>query len=82
MDRVLTHAAFDLPADCIGDLVVASTAGKALGTAEEEHDLTLRFHGGLDQQVLAFIVNGAMNETGDRDKLHNCDAWITAVAAG
>lgn len=91
MDRVLTRAeacaAFDLPADRIGDLVVTSVAGKALGTAEEEHDLSgldvpLRSHGGLDEQVVPFIVNGAINRKSDRDTLRNYDAWITAVAAG
>lgn len=90
MDEVLTRdqacAAFDLPADRIGDLVVTSVAGKALGTAEAEHDLSgldvpLRSHGGRDEQVVPFIVNGAMRGA-DPATLRNYDAWITAVAAG
>ena len=80
--RVEACDRFDLPADRIGDLVVTCFAGKALGTAEAEHDLSgldvpLRSHGGLDEQVVPFIVNGAM---GYRDNLRNYDAWITAVA--
>ena len=87
MDQVLTRAEacdrFDLPADRIGDLVVTCLAGKALGTAEAEHDLSgldvpLRSHGGLDEQVVPFIVNGPM---GDQADLRNYDAWITAVAS-
>lgn len=89
MDRVLTRdeacKVFDLPTDRIGDLVVTCVARKALGTAEEEHDLTgldvpLRSHGGLDEQVVPFIVNGAMNRGPNSDILRNYDAWITAVA--
>lgn len=90
MDQVLTRheacAAFDLPTDRIGDLVVTCVAGKALGTAEEEHDLSgldvpLRSHGGLDEQVVPFIVNGPMNLHSTSTSLRNYDAWITAVAA-
>ncbi|QBX34313.1 phosphonoacetate hydrolase [Paracoccus liaowanqingii] len=88
MDQVLTRreacARFDLPADRIGDLVVTCVAGKAIGTAEEEHDLTgldvpLRSHGGLDEQVVPFIVNGPMGSHQNSTTLRNYDAWITAV---
>lgn len=88
MDRVLTRddacKAFDLPADRIGDLVVTCVAGKALGTAEEEHDLSgldvpLRSHGGLHEQIVPFIVNGPMGAETDPATLRNYDAWFMAV---
>lgn len=87
IDTVLTRAdacaRFDLPADRIGDLVVTCAADWALGTREEEHDLTgldapLRSHGGLDEQVVPFIANFAMAQPADG--LRNYDAWQVATS--
>lgn len=87
MDAVLTRAEacerFDLPPDRIGDLVVTSKAGWALGTAEEEHDLSgldapLRSHGGLDEQVVPLITNGILPSKTEGE-WRNYDAWWIAT---
>jgi phosphonoacetate hydrolase len=82
IDTVLTRAeacaAFDLPPDRIGDLVVTSRADWALGTRQAEHDLTgldapLRSHGGRDEQVVPLVSNVPV--MAGRDGLRNYDAW-------
>ena len=58
-------AAFSLPADRIGDLVVVSDVHKVLGLSPEAHDLTqlkepLRSHGGLSEQNIPFLCTSAL----------------------
>jgi phosphonoacetate hydrolase len=69
IDKVYTRqeacAAFDLPDDRIGDIVVISggpSASKVIGTSRARHDLSgldapLRSHGGLTEQEVPFISN-------------------------
>ena len=61
LDRAAAAAAFDLPADRIGDLIVLADAETVLGRSREVHDLgalhgTLRSHGGLHERTVPLIV--------------------------
>ncbi len=61
LDRAAAAAAFDLPADRIGDLIVLADAHTVLGRSREAHDLsalhgTLRSHGGLHERTVPLIV--------------------------
>ena len=61
LDRAAAAAAFDLPADRIGDLIVLADADTVLGRSREAHDLTalhgtLRSHGGLHERTVPMIV--------------------------
>lgn len=54
-------AAFELPEDRLGDLIVVSEKHKVLGTSAERHDLSqlkepLRSHGGVSEQKVPLIV--------------------------
>ena len=79
LDRAAAAAAFDLPADRIGDLVVLGDGQTVLGRSREAHDLTqlrgtLRSHGGLHERtvpliVLAPLTPGSLNGR----ELHNRD---------
>ena len=89
LDRHAAAAAFDLPADRIGDIVVLADGETVLGRSRELHDLsalhgTLRSHGGLHEQTVPLIVldplaDGAL----DGRELHNRDLhdlllnWVT-----
>ena len=82
MDRAAACAAYALPPDRIGDIVVTSDADTALGTAPDKHDLTgldapLRSHGGPDEQEVPFIVNGPLGLPAEG--LRNYDAWQVAT---
>ena len=59
--RAAAAAAFDLPADRIGDLIVLGDAHTVLGRSRDVHDLsalhgTLRSHGGLHERIVPLIV--------------------------
>jgi phosphonoacetate hydrolase len=79
LDRGAAAAAFDLPADRIGDLIVFADGETVLGRSREAHDLSdlhgaLRSHGGLHERtvpllVLAPLAAGAI----DGVQLHNRD---------
>jgi phosphonoacetate hydrolase len=61
LNRAAAAAAFELPADRIGDLIVLADAGTVLGRSPEVHDLselhgTLRSHGGLHERTVPLIV--------------------------
>jgi phosphonoacetate hydrolase len=76
-------ARFELPADCIGDLVVTSTRHVTLGTAPEKHDLSgldepLRSHGGLTEQRVPMIANRKLGVPQGR-KLRNFDVFDVAL---
>ncbi|CAD5373453.1 Phosphonoacetate hydrolase [Rubrivivax sp. A210] len=88
IERVLTReqaaAAFELPADRIGDLVVVSERSTVIGTAAARHDLgalevPLRSHGGISEQRVPLIVNRPIAglETGRRWR--NFDAFELAL---
>ena len=59
---------FELPRDRLGDVVVVTVGGWAVGSSPERHDLSgltapLRSHGVLAEQVVPVIVNRPL--TGD-----------------
>ncbi|OIS93715.1 phosphonoacetate hydrolase [Brucella cytisi] len=90
IDVVLGNAAaaerFELPTDRIGDVVLVSTANKAIGTSEHRHDLAalnepLRSHGGLTEQEVPFIVNRQMPDLPNAPGLRNFDAFFYATKA-
>jgi phosphonoacetate hydrolase len=61
LDRDAAAAAFELPADRIGDLVVLGDEHTVLGRSHAAHDLSalhgaLRSHGGLHEQTVPIIV--------------------------
>ena len=61
LDRDAAAAAFDLPRDRIGDLIVLADAVTVLGRGEADHDLSalngaLRSHGGLHEQTVPIVV--------------------------
>ena len=65
LDRAAAAAAFELPADRIGDLVVLADRSTVLGSAEEKHDLSgldvgLRSHGGLHERPVPIAVLNPM----------------------
>lgn len=72
-------AAFELPEDRMGDLIVVSTRHKVLGTRAEEHDLSqlkepLRSHGGVSEQTVPLIVSKPVDGLDGRP-LRNFDAF-------
>ncbi|MBT6093870.1 MAG: phosphonoacetate hydrolase [Rhodospirillaceae bacterium] len=77
---------FELPPECIGDIVVISEKHKVIGTTEAEHDLSglnepLRSHGGATEQNIPLIVNRKLNRENsdlDFDGLRNFDAFYVA----
>lgn len=66
-DKASACAAFDLPADREGDVVVISDAGTAIGASEAKHDLKaleghrLRSHGGIAESRVPFILSAPLN---------------------
>jgi phosphonoacetate hydrolase len=72
-------AAFELPEDRMGDLIVVSRDTKVLGTTAAKHDLSgltdpLRSHGGMTEQTVPVIVNRKVQ--GLHDDLRNFDAFL------
>jgi phosphonoacetate hydrolase len=89
MEAVLTRdeavARFELPTDRIGDIVMTSDAGMSIGTSAHRHDLAaldvpLRSHGGLQEQVVPFIVNRVL-DLPHAPELRNFDAFSVACQA-
>ena len=81
-DKPSACAAFDLPPDREGDVVVISDAGTALGASEANHDLSaleghrLRSHGGLSEKRVPFIISTPLNrEYGARAKSTNLRSY-------
>ncbi|GGO75413.1 phosphonoacetate hydrolase [Marinobacterium nitratireducens] len=75
---------FELPADRIGDLVIVSRAGWALGSSPDQHDLSgldvpLRSHGGLSEQRVPFLLNRQIDW--DSNRLRNFDIYFAALNA-
>ncbi|AKS35142.1 phosphonoacetate hydrolase [Mycolicibacterium goodii] len=95
VDQVLErHEAavlYRLPADRIGDIVVLSAAGTAVGRYAEWHDLSgldapLRSHGALGELQIPFIVNRPLPQLqpldepfGETAYVHNYDAFWVAT---
>ena len=92
LERHEAAALFSLPADRIGDIVLLSAAGTAVGRYEAWHDLSgldapLRSHGALGELQIPFIVNRPLPRPevldepyGDTAYVHNYDAfWIATT---
>jgi phosphonoacetate hydrolase len=80
--REAACAAYELPADRVGDLVLIAEQHTALGTEPARHDLSqldepLRSHGGLTEQRVPFVVNRELTPVPEGHRLRNFDAfWI------
>lgn len=88
IERVLTRsdaaAAFELPADRIGDLVVVAESSVVLGSTRARHDLSqlklpLRSHGGLSEQRVPIIVNRRIEGLDRGRRWRNFDAFDLAL---
>ena len=88
VERVLTRAeaaaAFELPADRIGDVVVVSERSVVLGTAASRHDLSalevpLRSHGGVSEQRVPLILNRPIAGLPADRRWRNFDAFDLAL---
>lgn len=83
LHRTEASAAFELPADRIGDLVVIGERDTALGTSPDRHDLSqldgqLRSHGGLTEQRVPLLVNRKIDLPAGH-RLRNYDAFWVAL---
>jgi phosphonoacetate hydrolase len=92
IERVLSReeaaAAYELPADRIGDVVVVSQRSTVIGTSASKHDLSalevpLRSHGGVSEQRVPLVLNrrieGAERETEEGCRWRNFDAFDLAL---
>jgi phosphonoacetate hydrolase len=88
VERVLTRAeaaaAFELPADRIGDLVVVSERSVVIGTAASRHDLStlevpLRSHGGVSEQRVPLVLNRSIANLDPNRRWRNFDAFDLAL---
>ncbi len=86
LDRAEACSRFQLPADRIGDVVVLADGETVIGKSAEEHDLSLleeplRSHGGLEEQVVPFLLNRPVNPafTDRREELRNFDIFDWAL---
>jgi phosphonoacetate hydrolase len=83
IERVYTRAegcaAFELPPDRVGDLIVVSERLTVIGTSRDRHDLSgldapLRSHGGVSEQRVPLIANRRASELPQR-RWRNFDAF-------
>jgi phosphonoacetate hydrolase len=88
IERVLTRdeaaAAFELPADRIGDLVIVSERSTVIGTSAAKHDLSalevpLRSHGGVSEQRVPLILNRRIDGLDEGRRWRNFDAFHLAL---
>lgn len=75
---------FELPGDRLGDIVVVTKGGWAVGSSPDRHDLSgltdpLRSHGGIAEQVVPLIFNRPLAGVGAGRKLRNFDAFDLAL---
>ncbi len=88
-DRTSACAAFELPADREGDVVVIGDAGTVIGSAAARHDLTsleghrLRSHGGIAERRVPFLLSaplsGEYQELTESRGLRNFDIFDFAI---
>ena len=84
LDRQEACTRFQLPEDRLGDLVVVSVAGKALGTRAENHDLSglkepLRSHGGISEQRVPLLFSRPVTGLEPGVTLNNYDIFSVAL---
>ncbi len=88
LDRSAAAAAFDLPGDRIGDLIVLADGRTVLGRSAAAHDLTalrgpLRSHGGLHERIVPLIVCSPITTSAVAGReLHNRDLHDLLLNAG
>ena len=75
---------YQLPNDRVGDIVVISTANKAVGSQPDKHDLSgltdpLRSHGGLSTQTVPLMVNRTVARLSADQQLRNFDIFSVAL---
>ena len=81
--RAQACAAFELPEDRVGDLVVVSERLTVIGTSPERHDLSgldvpLRSHGGISEQRVPLLANRPAGDLPAR-RWRNFDAFDLAL---
>ncbi len=84
LDRAQAAAAFELPADRIGDLVVVAERSVVIGTSAARHDLSalevpLRSHGGVSEQRVPLVLNRAIAGLDENRRWRNFDAFDLAL---
>ena len=84
LDRAQAAAAFELPADRIGDLVVVAERSVVIGTSVARHDLSalevpLRSHGGVSEQRVPLVLNRAIAGLDENRRWRNFDAFDLAL---
>lgn len=75
---------FELPRDRLGDVVVVTEGGWAVGSSPHRHDLSgltepLRSHGGIAEQVVPLIVNRPLAGIEAGRRLRNFDVFDLAL---
>ena len=84
LDRAQAAAAFELPADRIGDLVVVAERSVVIGTSVARHDLSalevpLRSHGGVSEQRVPLLLNRPIAGLDENRRWRNFDAFDLAL---
>ena len=77
-------AAFELPEDRLGDIIVVSGIHKVIGTTAERHDLgqlkePLRSHGGVSEQRVPLVVTRPVDGIDAGRRLRNFDIFDIAL---
>jgi phosphonoacetate hydrolase len=83
LERAEACARFELPPDCVGEIVVTGTVHKVFGTSRDRHDLSgltepLRSHGGITEETVPMILNRPVTLPGDH-RLRNFDVFDLAI---
>jgi phosphonoacetate hydrolase len=83
LSRTEAAAAFELPTDRIGDLVVLGERLTVIGTSAGQHDLSgltvpLRSHGGLSEQRVPLLFNSVLKDL-PSTRLRNFDVISLAL---
>ena len=83
-DRDTAAAAFMLPADRIGDLMVIAARGAVLGTTAGGHDLSglqdpLRSHGGVSECTVPLVFSRPVTGLDPAHRLRNFDVFDIAL---
>jgi phosphonoacetate hydrolase len=88
ISRVLTRAeaaaAFELPPDRIGDLVVVADRHVVIGTGAARHDLSgldapLRSHGGVSEETVPLLLSRGPRAPLPHKRLRNFDIFDVAL---
>ena len=85
LNQAAACAAFELPPDRVGDIVICADCDHVLGTRPGDHDLSalhgpLRSHGGLGEREVPMLCNGPI-DLDVAHRLRNFDAFWVALNA-